>query len=113
MLEKVYADDSKIDDEVVTRYHAISRREANRAALRARRRAVRRSLENQLSELSTPTLILWGKQDPWIPEDNANAFHEAIAGSRLIVYPDLGHVPMEEAPERTARDAHAFLAGAS
>ena len=112
-LEKVYADDSRIDDEVVTRYHALSRREGNRAALRARRRAVRRSLENQLSDLKTPTLILWGEQDPWIPEANASAFNKAIAGSKLIVYPDLGHVPMEEDPERTARDAHAFLTDAS
>ena len=112
MLKKVYADDSRVDDKVVARYHALSRREGNRAALRARRRAVRRSLENQLSDLSTPTLILWGKQDPWIPEANAEAFHEAIADSRLIVYPDLGHVPMEEDPERTAQDAHAFLTDA-
>ena len=112
-LEEVYADDSKIEDEVVARYHALSRRKGNRAALSARRGAVRRSLRSQLGDLSTPTLILWGKQDPWLPVANASAFHEGMAGSRLILYPDLGHVPMEEDPERTARDAHAFLTGAS
>ena len=32
-----------------------------------------------------------------------------IAGSKLVVYPDAGHVPMEEIPEETARDAEAFL----
>jgi hypothetical protein len=36
-------------------------------------------------------------------------FKQDIADSELIVYPNLGHLPMEEDPMTTARDAMAFL----
>jgi pimeloyl-ACP methyl ester carboxylesterase len=36
-------------------------------------------------------------------------FKRDIAGSRLVIYPDLGHVPMEEDPATTVGDAARFL----
>ena len=37
-------------------------------------------------------------------------FHGDIQGSKLIVYLGVGHVPMEELPDQSSRDAAAFLA---
>ena len=39
----------------------------------------------------------------------AERFHRDLPGSRLIIYPGVGHVPMEEIPERSARDLRAFI----
>ena len=59
--------------------------------------------------LHVPTLILWGARDRWIPPADAERFHKDISGSQLIMYPELGHIPMEEDPERTAADVARFL----
>ena len=47
-----------------------------------------------------PTLIVWGARDPFIPVRHAVAAHEAIPGSRLEIFEDVGHYPHCEAPER-------------
>jgi pimeloyl-ACP methyl ester carboxylesterase len=49
-----------------------------------------------------PTLIVWGSRDPLIPVEHAHAAHEAIPGSRLEIFDDVGHFPHCEAPERFA-----------
>ena len=47
-----------------------------------------------------PTLIIWGARDPFIPVTHARVAHEAIAGSRLVIFEGVGHYPHCEAPER-------------
>jgi pimeloyl-ACP methyl ester carboxylesterase len=47
-----------------------------------------------------PTLIVWGANDQIIPVSHAHTAHEAIAGSRLVILPDLGHFVHTQAPER-------------
>lgn len=63
----------------------------------------------QLATIRAPTLIQWGESDPLIQRAAADRFAAAIPGSELIVYPDVGHMPQLEIPERSAADAHAFL----
>jgi pimeloyl-ACP methyl ester carboxylesterase len=47
-----------------------------------------------------PVLIVWGDRDPFIPVDHGVAAHEALPGSRLVVFEGVGHFPHCEAPER-------------
>ncbi len=47
-----------------------------------------------------PTLIVWGDRDPFIPHHHGHATHAAIPGSRLEIFPDAGHYPHCEDPER-------------
>jgi haloacetate dehalogenase len=56
-----------------------------------------------------PTLILWGERDRLIPPSTARAFEQAIAGSRAVVLPGLGHVPQEEDPVASLAAAREFL----
>jgi pimeloyl-ACP methyl ester carboxylesterase len=65
----------------------------------------------KLATLKIPTLILWGEEDNLIPLRSANWFAEAIPGSKLIVYPKVGHIPMEEVPDQSAADVAAFVKG--
>ena len=110
-LNAVYGDRSKVGEPLVTRHAELMRRPGNRAALSARARSVdpRDDSWKQLPRLSVPTLVLWGERDLWIKPEFGQRFAQDIPGARLISYPDLGHVPMEEDPVRTARDAAAFL----
>jgi pimeloyl-ACP methyl ester carboxylesterase len=49
-----------------------------------------------------PTLIVWGEKDPLIPVRHAREAHERMAGSRLEIFPDAGHFPYRDDPERFA-----------
>jgi pimeloyl-ACP methyl ester carboxylesterase len=62
-----------------------------------------------LSTVKVPTLILWGESDPLIEPAAAKKFGAAIAGSKLITYPHVGHLPQLEIPQRSAADTAAFL----
>ncbi len=68
--------------------------------------------EPSLRRIAAPTLLLWGEKDGLIPFGNAQDYLRAIAGSRLVSFPDLGHVPQEEAPEQSLAPVLAFMAGA-
>jgi pimeloyl-ACP methyl ester carboxylesterase len=110
-LRAVYADPSKVTEALAEQYHALLLREGNRDATRERLRmgSVDDGLWRRLGELRMPTLILWGAKDRWILPAYGERFDADIPDSRLVVYPDLGHVPMEEDPVRTAAEVRRFL----
>jgi pimeloyl-ACP methyl ester carboxylesterase len=109
-LETVYGEPSRLTDAVVNRYWDMTLRAGNRGAMVARITGPPDPLlADRLGELKLPVLIQWGELDRWIPLSNAHGFQRGIAGAELRVYPGAGHVPMEEIPEATARDADAFL----
>jgi pimeloyl-ACP methyl ester carboxylesterase len=60
-------------------------------------------LLGRLHRITCPTLILWGEQDKLIPMAYAEAFHQAIANSKLTVFKECGHLPIfEKVAEFTA-----------
>ena len=96
----------------VDRYWELLRYPGNRDATFARFSQPRRSVTRErLATLKVPTLILWGEQDGLIPVAAGRWFHAVLPGSQLIVYPGIGHLPMEEAADATSRDLRAWLAG--
>ena len=85
--------------------------DGTREATITRGRIRDKRIRDDIPNIKTPTLILWGEDDRIIPVEAAYAFHAAIAGSKLIVYPNTGHVPQEEVAVESAADVHAFLRG--
>lgn len=109
-VRNTYGEPSRVTDATVDRYIAITRRAGNRRALPLRFAAsADTSFAPRVREVRVPTLIVWGLRDHLIPPDHAEKFHAAIAGSTVATFDDLGHVPMEEAPERTLVPVVAFL----
>jgi pimeloyl-ACP methyl ester carboxylesterase len=109
LLESV-ADDTDVTESMVDRYWELLRYPGNRRATALRAIADREPRYGQrLSEVNVPTLILWGAEDHVIPSDNAHTFHEMIPNSDLEIFDGVGHLPMEEAPERTADAMDEFL----
>ena len=66
-------------------------------------------LRHRLAEIACPTLIVWGERDRIVPVRDATAFQQLIGGSRKVVYPDTGHLPMLERPARFNADLRAFM----
>ncbi len=108
-LIEVYADPRKVSPELVDRYFELSRRPGNRQAFVSRALDYALDEDASLAGVSQPTLILWGAEDRWIPVADAQGFADGIKNTRLIIYPGVGHVPMEEHPGPTARAALSFL----
>lgn len=108
-VRNVYGDPSRVTPELVALYTDITRREGNRAALRKRLSQRDTGREQDIKSLKLPTLILWGGQDRLIPPAYAQRFATDIAGSKLVMFDALGHVPQEEDPVATLAAVQAFL----
>ncbi|MEQ9010849.1 alpha/beta fold hydrolase [Algiphilus sp.] len=59
-------------------------------------------LNGQVGAINTPTLLVWGMQDQVLHPSGAEAWTRAHADTRFVAMEGVGHLPMLEAPERTA-----------
>ena len=50
--------------------------------------------------MGCPTLVLWGREDRLLPVSMGHELHDLIPDSRLVVWDEIGHCPMLEAPAR-------------
>lgn len=109
-VRNVYGDPSKVTGALVDRYFDLLLRAGNREALGRRLALAGTGAHSaRITGIRQPTLILWGGRDRLIPPANAERFHHDIAGSKLVMFPDLGHMPQEEDPERTVAELRRFL----
>lgn len=67
------------------------------------------SLLPRLKDLSVPTLLIKGRYDPVICEEQTQAFIEEIRNGVLKIYQECGHLPHFEEPDRFAMDVTAFV----
>ena len=110
-VASVFGDPSKVTGDLVDRYFELTLREGNRRAIGT---CIAQYVPGQHAEriatLKLPTLILWGGLDRLIPPSVGEVFERQIAGSKRIVFPQLGHVPQEEDPARSVAPVLEFLA---
>ncbi len=113
-LHAVYGDPAKVTPALVDRYYELTLRAGNRAALAERLQHLERGRDSALiATLKVPTLVLWGGRDAVFAPTWGERFARDIPGSRIVVFPELGHVPQEEDPARTVEPVKAFLASPS
>ena len=67
--------------------------------------------EDAIQKIKAPTLIFWGSDDRIISVKNATSFEQLIPGSKKIVFDGVGHMPMLEIAEKSAKQYQEFLAG--
>jgi len=108
-MKEVYFDDSKITNELIDRYYHMTLREGNRDALFERVKRVDDNRVDKVYQIEEPTLIIWGENDEWAPVEDAYKFDDHIPNSQLSVFKEVGHVPMEEVPLKSAEIVRTFL----
>jgi len=110
-LHKVFIDQSKVTEEMVKRYYDLTLYDGNRRAtgIRFRLQPNDEDVVRKLGTIKAPTLILWGDKDGLIPVEYAGEFAKRILGSKVVIYPNVGHIPMEEVAEKSAADVQDFL----
>jgi|TARA_B110000908_G_scaffold62218_1_gene75489 pimeloyl-ACP methyl ester carboxylesterase len=112
-MKQVYEDDAKITNTLITRYHDLALRTGNRQAFIDRAKidfmTSEVSKNAQLKSIHTPTLLIWGAKDTWIPLDNGKRMNALLPNSKLVVLQNSGHVPMEENPKESLKVLNDFL----
>ena len=104
------SNDAQVTEKMVDRYWELLRLPGNRRAAGLLALVDREPEYGQrLSELTLPTLVLWGEEDLVIPLDNAKMFDDLVLNSDLQVFKGVGHLAMEEVPDRTAAAIDRFL----
>jgi len=108
-LETVYYDPARVTDEQVERFHDVAIREGNREAALMIFKGSFKGNPESIKEVKTPTLILWGDKDNLIGVNNVDNFLKDIKGSKVEIYKNVGHVPMEEVPGKVAASILKFV----
>jgi len=100
-MKRVYDKHSWVLDErrVDARHLPLRTRNAHRAIIRTVRRWDAERVSRDAHLLTQPTLLVWGDTDREVPLQDGERLHEAIPGSRLMIFRDCGHLPHEEYPE--------------
>ena len=69
-------------------------------------------LDNRLHAINRPTLVIWGRDDKLIPLNFGERFHQGIAGSRLRIIDNCGHMPQVECANEFTAAVLEFLSEA-
>ncbi len=63
----------------------------------------------QISAISVPVMIAWGQDDQWVPISVGERLHELLPQATYVTYPNVGHLPHEEAAAAFNTDLLVFL----
>jgi pimeloyl-ACP methyl ester carboxylesterase len=111
-VKSAYNNSPVIDQALIDRYYELSLRAGTKDAILTRFSGRRNWNETfDLSVLEQPTLVMWGAEDSLIPVETANKFAEVLPNTSLVIYENVGHIPMEEIAQQSAKDVLMFLEG--
>ena len=110
-LKASHYDPEMVTDALIARYYDLSMRAGTRDATLARfsQDRVASYDESDLASIVHPALVIWGAEDNVIPSSIGERFANTLSNAELIIYPEIGHVPMEEIPTQSASEVRRFL----
>lgn len=96
-LEPAYANPKSLNDDLVNRYHDLMLAPGVRGAILARmQQTVLQDPVPFLSKIQTPTLLMWGEKDAFIPVSNSEDYLKVMPNVTRVILPNIGHLPQEE-----------------
>ena len=103
-------DDELVSEELVDQFWELMRYPGNRQAFSIRSQLGRDlHLAHLANAIKAPTLLIWGDRDTFVMPSAALSFSERIEQSEIVLLPDVGHLPMLEAPIDTKTAIEQFL----
>lgn len=113
-VRSIYGNPEKVTDKLVQRYYDMVANAQNRGAYVDMLRLFKEQCHSKklcsgIETITADTLLMWGKNDPWVPVDVISRWEKDLHSSQTIIYEGVGHLPMEEIPMRSAGDARRFL----
>jgi 2-hydroxy-6-oxonona-2,4-dienedioate hydrolase len=108
--QEVFFDPAVPGDEMVREvFDAIQNYEIVLRSIRFTKSTAKDQLQNKLSTIQVPTLLIWGKQDPITPPEIGKRFSDLLPNAELHYIDRCGHVPTQEHPEEVLKLIDAFL----
>jgi pimeloyl-ACP methyl ester carboxylesterase len=109
-LRQVFHDQRLVTEERVAEYVRPYRRKGSiRASRQVLARAGGLGFPGVVEAVRAPTLVVWGREDRWIPVEHAARFARAIPGAQVAVLDACGHLPQEEKPRELVARLEEFL----
>lgn len=109
-LPQAWHDPTQVTAEILEGYKRPLRTEGWDRGLWELTLAARPSeVEARLDEIHVPVLIITGDSDQLVPTERTVRLAERFPEAELLVLPDCGHVPHEEAPDAVLSAIEAFL----
>jgi pimeloyl-ACP methyl ester carboxylesterase len=106
-------DPAQLDDAALDGYLApLQDRDRRDAILQAARQLdpeVGWALQEQYPLIKAPVLALWGNKDRVVSPDTAHRLARMIPQTEVVILPNVGHLPPEEAPAQTITEIRRFL----
>jgi pimeloyl-ACP methyl ester carboxylesterase len=110
ILRSTYADPRKVTEADVDQYYAPVPEPDYGRALRGVLQEFRfDTLVGRLGGLQTPTLVLWGDADRWIPMRDGGRLARELPRGAFVVVSRTGHAAAEESPDEVNRLLLDFL----
>ena len=104
-LHRLFFDESKVTPDRIERYAQFYRLPgAHYALTQAAKQILPKNVDEfvgNLHTIDTPTLILWGENDPVIPVSFGSRLNADLQHSQLHIVKNCGHVLHEEQPDQT------------
>lgn len=66
--------------------------------------------DNQLRKITTPTLVIWGREDKLLPLKDGRHIAAEIPGAHIVIIDNSGHIPAIEQPRAFLAAIDGFLA---
>ena len=111
-LRQSVSNEAVVTPQAVDRYWELLRYPGNRdATLERFSRGWAGFADDKIKRIDVPALILWGEEDGLIPVAVGKRYDEMLPNSELVIYPRIGHLPQEEAPDATIADLKRWLEG--
>jgi pimeloyl-ACP methyl ester carboxylesterase len=115
-LRGAYYDSAKMTEAEVEAYKVnLADHDGIHAMVTVARHVIPHDIEPALARIDAsgvPALLVWGRQDHYVPLSAARRLHARLKHSRLWALDECGHIPHAECTERVAPAVGAFLARA-
>ena len=82
---------------------------AHYRASHAGRIAMMKGEAQALPRITSPTCVRWAEHDPLFPYERTDRLGETFADLDLALFPDVGHFPHREDPDRAAGEISTFF----
>tara|TARA_B100001121_G_scaffold77728_2_gene68909 strand:- start:1221 stop:2195 length:975 start_codon:yes stop_codon:yes gene_type:complete len=113
LLRGGFGDPENVTEELIDRWYDLLLREGQRDAQIARvNQYVSGDIDQVLSEVRAPALIMWGKKNNVVPVDLAYEMKDMMKNSlriEMIIYESGGHQLVQELGIQTGKDALQYL----
>ncbi len=113
VLKKGYYHKDAVTEEQINTYAYFGSLPGSAAAVsQTAKQLMPKDIDAQTARYKTitvPVLIIWGREDEVVPLKVGLNFKRDLPDSELVVLPECGHIPLEEAPLPTRQAIEAFL----